>query len=383
MKTLRIAIVVGETSGDLLGAGLMRALKKVYPAIEFEGIGGSRMIAEGFDSLFAMDRLAVMGLIEPLKRLPELLRIRKTLRERWIANPPDIVIGIDAPDFNLDLELRLREAGIKTAHYVSPSVWAWRKGRIKKIRRAVDLMLCLFPFEEQFYRDNGVPVVCVGHPLADDLPMQPDVGAARQALGLAVDKPVLAVMPGSRSGEVGRLAEPMLQAMQLLHKCEPDLQFVLPAANPARRVQLNELLAGAEKTLPLKIIDGESHLAMTAADVVLMASGTTTLEAMLLKKPMVIVYKMAALSFWIMSKLATINYVGLPNLLIGREVAPELLQDAVQPQRIADLVIERLHNQQIRTDLQTVFRYQHQQLRRDASATAALAILKSIGVANA
>jgi lipid-A-disaccharide synthase len=383
MKTLRIAIVVGETSGDLLGAGLMRALKKDYPNIQFEGIGGSRMIAEGFDSLFAMDRLAVMGLIEPLKRLPELLRIRKTLRKRWIANPPDVMIGIDAPDFNLDLELRLREAGIKTAHYVSPSVWAWRKGRIKKIRRAVDLMLCLFPFEEQFYHDNQVDVVCVGHPLADDLPIIPDVSAARKQLNLIIDKPVLTVMPGSRSGEVGRLAEPMLQTMQLLHQSQPDLQFVLPAANPARRAQLTTLFAGREKQLPLTIIDGQSHLAMTAADVVLMASGTTTLEAMLLKKPMVIVYKMAALSFWIISRMATIKYVGLPNLLIGRPVVPELLQSAVQPERMAELVIERLQDQQMREDLQTVFRYQHELLRRDASATASAAILKLIGVADA
>jgi lipid-A-disaccharide synthase len=383
MKTLRIAIVVGETSGDLLGAGLMRALKKLYPNIQFEGIGGSRMIAEGFDSLFAMDRLAVMGLIEPLKRLPELLGIRKTLRERWIANPPDVMIGIDAPDFNLDLELRLREAGIKTAHYVSPSVWAWRKGRIKKIRRAVDLMLCLFPFEEQFYHDNQVDVVCVGHPLADDLPIIPNVAVARKQLNLIIDKPVLAVMPGSRSGEVGRLAEPMLQTMQLLHQSQPDLQFVLPAANPARRAQLTTLFDGREKSLPLTIIDGQSHLAMTAADVVLMASGTTTLEAMLLKKPMVIVYKMAALSFWIISRMATIKFVGLPNLLIGRAVVPELLQAAVQPERMAELVIERLQDQKMREDLQTVFRYQHQQLRRDASATASAAILKLIGVANA
>jgi lipid-A-disaccharide synthase len=319
-------------------------------------------------------------LIEPLKRLPELLRIRKTLRERWIANPPDVMIGIDAPDFNLDLELALREAGVKTAHYVSPSVWAWRKGRIKKIRRAVDLMLCLFPFEEQFYRDNDVQVACVGHPLADDLPMTPDVNAARQTLGLIVNKPVLAVMPGSRSGEVARLAEPMLQAIQLLHKAEPDLQFVLPAANPARRAQLNHLLGDAEQTLPLKIIDGQSHLAMTAADVVLMASGTTTLEAMLLKKPMVIVYKMAALSFWIMSKLATIKYVGLPNLLIGREVAPELLQDAVQPDRMAELVLERLRNDAMRNDLQKVFTEQHQLLKRDASAVSAQAIMKLIEI---
>jgi lipid-A-disaccharide synthase len=383
MKTLRIAIVVGETSGDLLGAGLMRALKKLYPNIQFEGIGGSRMIAEGFDSLFAMDRLAVMGLIEPLKRLPELLGIRKTLRERWIANPPDVMIGIDAPDFNLDLELRLREAGIKTAHYVSPSVWAWRKGRIKKIRRAVDLMLCLFPFEEQFYHDNQVDVVCVGHPLADDLPIIPNVAVARKQLNLIIDKPVLAVMPGSRSGEVGRLAEPMLQTMQLLHQSQPDLQFVLPAANPARRAQLTTLFDGREKSLPLTIIDGQSHLAMTAADVVLMASGTTTLEAMLLKKPMVIVYKMAALSFWIISRMATIKFVGLPNLLIGRAVVPELLQSAVQPERMAELVSERLQDQQMREDLQTVFGYQHELLRRDASATASAAILKLIGVANA
>lgn len=381
MQVLRIAIVVGETSGDTLGVGLIRALKQLYPAIRFEGIGGPKMINEGFDSLFPMERLAVMGLVEPLKRLPELLNIRKTLRQRWIANPPDVMIGIDAPDFNLDLELSLREAGVKTAHYVSPSVWAWRKGRIKKIRRAVDLMLCLFPFEEQFYRDNQVKVACVGHPLADDLPMSPDVDAARKTLGLALDKPVLAVMPGSRSGEVARLAEPLLATMKRLHQEEPDLQFVLPAANAARRSQLNELLGDAEAVLPLRVIDGQSHTAMTAADVVLMASGTTTLEAMLLKKPMVIIYKMAALSFWIMSKLVTIKYVGLPNLLIGREVAPELLQDAVQPERMAELVLERLRNADIRHALEAEFTHQHQLLKRDASATAAQAVMKLIGCA--
>ncbi|HSB95656.1 MAG TPA: lipid-A-disaccharide synthase, partial [Spongiibacteraceae bacterium] len=263
---LRIGIVAGEASGDLLGADLMRALRaQSARPIEFCGIGGAHMLTENFRSLFELERLAVMGFIEPLKRLPELLGMRKQLREHFLQWQADIVIGIDAPDFNLGLELWLRERGIKTAHYVSPSVWAWRQGRIHKIKRAVDLMLTLFPFEEKFYSDHAVPVVCVGHPLADQLPLQPDVAAARQQLQIDAAATCVALLPGSRGGEIAQVGADFLNTAAWLLQRHPELQFLLPAANAARRAQLDQLLAQRSDRLPIRILDGQSQLAMTAA----------------------------------------------------------------------------------------------------------------------
>jgi lipid-A-disaccharide synthase len=267
---LRVALVAGEASGDVLGAGLMRALKSGNSEVEFIGVGGARMQAEGLQSYFPMERLAVMGLVEVLGRLPELLSRRKRLLRTLIDAKPDVFIGIDAPDFNLDLELKLRRAGIKTVHYVSPSVWAWRQKRVLKIREACDLMLTLFPFEAQFYDAQGVPVRFVGHPLADEIPVQADRAAARAKLDLPQDRHVLALMPGSRGGEVARLGELFLDAAERLRSLRPGVHFVMPCASPERRAQLERMLA--ERNLPLSLLNGQSHEALAACDAVLIAS---------------------------------------------------------------------------------------------------------------
>jgi lipid-A-disaccharide synthase len=379
-KKLRIGIVVGEASGDILGAGLIEALRAQSKLpCEFVGVGGPRMLAAGFHSLFDMERLSVMGFVEPLKRLPELLSMRRQLREHFLHWPADLVIGIDAPDFNLGLELWLRERGIKTAHYVSPSVWAWRRGRVHKIRRAVDLMLALFPFEEQFYRDHDVPVACVGHPLADQLPLQTDVAAARAQLNLPVDRQIVALLPGSRGGEVAQMGQALLDTAAWLLQRRPELLFVLPAANAARRAQIDALLQGLPQALPLSVLDGQSQAAMAAADVVLMASGTTTLEALLLKKPMVVVYRMGAWTFALVRKLVPLPQISLPNLLAQRELVPERLQNEVRPEVLGPLLLELLDNKAARERLAQEFLQIHQSLRRDASTRAAAALLDLVG----
>lgn len=375
---LRIGIVAGEASGDILGAGLIQALREsAGRPLEFAGVGGPRMLAEGFHSRFELDRLAVMGLVEPLKRLPELLSMRAQLRRYFLEWRADLVIGIDSPDFNLGLELWLRERGIRTAHYVSPSVWAWRQGRIHKIKRAVDLMLALFPFEERFYREHGVPVACVGHPLADQLPLTTDTAAARAELNIAPAQPVVALLPGSRGGEVSQLGGAFFDTAAWLLERRPELQFLVPAANPARRHQLEALLAGRD--LPLRLLDGQSQLAMAAADAVLMASGTTTLEALLLKKPMVVAYRMGRWSYALLSKLVKAPFISLPNLLAQRALVPECLQDDVQPAVLGPLLLEQLDNATRRAQLENEFLAIHQSLRRDASARAAAALLALIG----
>ena len=379
-KPLRIGIVAGEASGDLLGADLIKALRtQSTRPLEFCGVGGARMLAEEFHSLFDIERLAVMGFVEPLKRLPELLSMRKRLREHFLEWRADIVIGIDAPDFNLGLELWLRERGVKTAHYVSPSVWAWRQGRIHKIKRAVDLMLTLFPFEEQFYRDHDVPVVCVGHPLADQFPLQPDIAAAREQLQIAIDATVVALLPGSRGGEIAQVGGDFLDTAAWLLQRRSDIQFVLPAANAARRVQIEALLAERADRLPIRVLDGQSQLAMTAADAVLMTSGTTTLEAMLLKKPMVVAYRMGKWSFALARHLVKIDNISLPNLLADEALVPERLQDDVRADVLGALVLEQLDDAALRERLTQRFLQIHQGLRRNASTRAASALLDAIG----
>lgn len=379
---MRVGIVAGEQSGDILGAGLIAALRQRFPELIVEGIGGQRMIAAGCHSFFPQDRLAVMGLLEPLKRLPELLHIRKTLREHFIADPPDVFIGIDSPDFNLPLAASLKAQGIRTVHYVSPSVWAWRQGRLKKISHAIDLMLTLFPFEADFYRQHAdqypVTVHCVGHTLADELPLEPVAPAiARQQLGLSGET-VVALMPGSRAGEVARMAPLFFEAAKHCLAVEPGLRFVLPAANPERKQQLMALLEEQEP-LPITIVDGQSHLCMQASEAVLMASGTTSLEAMLLKKPMVIAYKMSALSYAIISRLLRVPYVGLPNLLAGQGLVPELLQAAAQPQALAEAVLRQLHDTQYREALLVRFTELHRSIRLGADQQAAAAVSALIG----
>jgi len=369
----RVVIVVGEASGDILGAGLMAELQRRFPKCEFEGVGGPLMIALGFRSLFAMDRLAVMGLIDPLKRLPELLSMRKQLGKHVINTRPDIFIGIDAPDFNLTLEHTVRKAGIVTVHYVSPSVWAWRQGRVKKIVKAVDLMLTLFPFEAKFYQQHDVSVRCVGHTLADQIPLSVNVDEAKDSLGINVNTRIVAVLPGSRSGEVKYLGKPFLRAAEICLKVLPDLLFIIPAANEQRFNQLKVLLADFPH-LPVKLVLKQSHTVMAASEAVIMASGTTTLEAMLLKKPMVIAYKMAPLSFAILRCLVKSVFVGLPNLLAGRALVPELLQSEATAENIATELLTFLQNPNKVRQLYQEFEKIHLQLKKNADIAAADAI---------
>lgn len=372
----RVAIVVGEASGDILGAGLMAALKKRYPDCEFEGIGGPKMLALGFNSLYQMDRLAVMGFVEPLKRLPELLGIRKSLRQRYLTNPPDVFIGIDAPDFNLNLEVNLREAGVPVVHYVSPSVWAWRRGRLKKIAKAVDLMLTLFPFESSFFNEQNIPNLFVGHPLADTIPLENEKTGARERLGLSAENNErwVALLPGSRGGEVEHLCERFLLAAQQSFASRPNLRFIIPAANDARHSQISEVLKRYPE-LPVTLLHGQSHDAMLAADAILIASGTATLEAMLLKRPMVIAYHMAAFSYWLLSKLVKSKFVGLPNLLADKELVPELLQHNATPSQLSAALTVYLDSEKTTQQLIEQFNAIHLQLRRDASETAAQGIV--------
>ncbi|PIA70848.1 lipid-A-disaccharide synthase [Pseudomonas sediminis] len=373
-RPIRVALVAGEASGDILGSGLMQAIKQRYPDAEFIGVGGARMEAEGLKSYFPMERLAVMGLVEVLGRLFELLGRRRQLARDLIAAQPDVFIGIDAPDFNLGLELKLRRAGIKTVHYVSPSVWAWRQKRVLKIREACDLMLTLFPFEAQFYDEHQVPVRFVGHPLADAIPQQADRAAAREALDLPQDEPVVALMPGSRGGEVARLGELFLEAAIRLRALRPGVRFLLPCATPERREQLEQMLAGRD--LPLTLLNGRSHEALAACDAVLIASGTATLEALLYKRPMVVAYRVAPLTYRILKRLVKSPYISLPNLLAERLLVPELIQDAATPEALAQAVAPLIDGGQVQTEGFDVI---HRALRRDASQSAADAVLKLAG----
>lgn len=373
MATLRIALVAGEASGDILGAGLMRALKAQHPAVEFIGVGGPLMQAEGLTSYFPMERLSVMGLVEVLGRLRELLARRKLLIKTLIEEQPDVFIGIDAPDFTLNIELKLRQAGIKTVHYVSPSVWAWRQKRVLKIREGCDLMLTLLPFEARFYEEKGVPVRFVGHTLADAIPLQADRAAARAELGLR-DGPLVALMPGSRGGEVGRLGALFFDAAERLQAQKPGIRFVLPCASPQRRAQIETLLEG--RSLPLTLLDGQSHLALAACDAVLIASGTATLEALLYKRPMVVAYRLAPLTFWILKRMVKSPYISLPNLLAQRLLVPELLQDDATPDALAQTLLPLIDGGEEQT---RGFDDIHRTLRRDASNQAADAVLTLLG----
>ena len=370
------AIVVGEHSGDTLGAGLISSLRKTHPDAKFIGIGGPKMQALGFESLFAMEELSVMGLVEVLGRLRRLLHVRKTITNYFIDNKPDVFIGIDAPDFNITVELKLKAQGIKTVHYVSPSVWAWRQKRIFKIAKATNMVLALLPFEKAFYDKHNVPCTFVGHPLADDIPMESDKALARTNLSLPQESKILALMPGSRGGELSRLLPDFFASAEQLHADDKDLLFVAPMISEKRVEQFNKIKAELAPELPVKVILNQTQEVMTASDCLLMASGTVTLEAALIKRPMVICYKFAPVTYLIGLMLVDVKWFSLPNLLTNKTLVPELLQKKVSVKDIVPLVKARLYEDQ--SQLNESFTAIHQQLKCDASAQAAKAVLDVI-----
>lgn len=371
---MRIAIIAGEISGDILGSRLITSLKKHYPDASFEGIAGDEMQQAGCVSLYAMDRLSIMGYVEVLPRLFELLKMRKALIQRWIKNPPDLVIGIDAPDFNLKLEQKLYQAGITTVHYVSPSVWAWKEGRVKKMKVAMDLMLTLFPFEVEFYKKHSIRAEFVGHPLADEIPLKLNKTDARRTLSLPEKPFVLAVLPGSRMGEINRIAPDFLRALKALHKRHPDWLFVAPMVNTTVGNVFNNLKQEIAPNLPITVINGQSRKVMQASDQILMASGTAVLEGMLVGRPMVAAYRVAPMTAKIIRvfKLIKSKYFTLPNNLADEYLVPELIQEDITKENIIK-EIEAQFNQteEQRNHMLNRFNEIHIQLKQNASERAA------------
>lgn len=372
-QTLRIAIVAGESSGDNLGTDLIRALKKEFPDAEFKGIAGPGMIAEGCQSLYPMEQLAVIGVWAILKQLPDFLRMRKELAQQLIDWQADLFIGIDAPEFNLGLEGTLKEAGIPTVHYVSPSVWAWRKGRIHKIKANVDLMLTLFPFEEQIYQEHQVPVCCVGHPLAGQFELNPDPQPARQLLNISPYDQMIAVLPGSRMSEIEHLGHLFLEVIADLQQENPSLKALVACANERIKNRLQELVAGMEQPPQVELHLQKSREIMLASTVILVASGTATLEALLCKRPMVVAYKVSAFSYAIYSRLVSLSNFSLPNLLSGSTIVPEYIQSQAEVEPIAD-ELKRALRYGMRPELKANYDEIHQSLLLGGGERAARAI---------
>jgi len=372
-----IAMVAGEASGDLLGSHLMRAIKQARPDVRFIGIGGPKMQSEGMEILFPMEKLAVNGYVEVLMHLREIFSIRSKLRRELIADPPDLFIGVDAPDFNLGLELALKRRGIPVVHYVSPSIWAWRAKRIHKIKRAVTHMLTLFPFEAPLYEKAGIPVTYVGHPLADLFPETPDRAAMREQMRIQEGETVFAFLPGSRQGEVRRLARTYIETARLILQKMPKARFLVPLASRETRTIFEEEQWRMEaQQLPMSLLFGHAHDAMIAADCALVASGTATLEAALLKCPMVITYKVPRLTYRMVKRRAYLPYVGLPNILAGKFVVPELLQDDATPENLAQALLNLVSNKQAVAGLKKTFSDMHAALKQDTASKAAQAVLQ-------
>ncbi|WP_033569767.1 lipid-A-disaccharide synthase [Dickeya undicola] len=375
-RPLTIGLVAGETSGDILGAGLIRALKAHVPNARFVGVAGPRMQAEGCEAWYEMEELAVMGVVEVLGRLPRLLKIRRDLTQRFCELQPDVFVGIDAPDFNITLEGRLKQNGIKTIHYVSPSVWAWRQNRVFKIAKATNLVLAFLPFEKAFYDRFNVPCRFIGHTMADAMPLHPDKAAARRELGLAEDARCLALLPGSRSAEVEMLSADFLKTAQLLRQAYPELEVVVPLVNQRRREQFEQIKAEVAPEMDVHLLDGQAREAMIASDATLLASGTAALECMLAKSPMVVGYRMKPFTFWLAKRLVKTPWVSLPNLLAGRELVKELLQDDCTPDKLSAALLPWLAGGDAAQQLQQVFLHLHEQIRCDADEQAAQAVLE-------
>ncbi|MDG2955872.1 lipid-A-disaccharide synthase [Bisgaard Taxon 10/6] len=371
-----IALVAGEVSGDILGAGLIRELKNIYPNARFIGIAGQQMLAQGCETLVDMEEIAVMGLAEVVKHLPRLLKIRKLTVERMLAEKPDIFIGIDAPDFNLYVEGKLKAQGIKTIHYVSPSVWAWRQKRVFKIAKATNLVLAFLPFEKAFYDRFNVPCRFIGHTMADAVPLQPNRSEACEQLGLDAGGRYVAILAGSRSSEVEFLAEPFLRTAQLLKNTHPDIQFLVPLINKKRRRQFEAVKARVAPDLPLILLNGQARQAMIAADATLLASGTAALECMLCKSPMVVGYRMKPFTYFLAKRLVKTDYVSLPNLLANEMLVPEMIQDDCTPQKLAQKMEAYLGESAVKNREVLIRRFTelHRQIRCNADKQAAQAV---------
>ncbi|UCV02251.1 lipid-A-disaccharide synthase [Dechloromonas denitrificans] len=379
-SSVRIAMVAGEASGDLLASHLIASLKAKLPDAIFYGIGGPKMQAQDFDAWWPMEKLAVMGYVDALKHYREISGIRRQLKKRLLDIRPDIFIGVDAPDFNLGLETNLKSAGVKTIHYVSPSIWAWRGGRIKKIAKAVNRVLALFPMEPPLYEKAHIPVTYVGHPLADIIPLETSQRAVREMLGIARDVPVFALLPGSRKGELEMMADTFVQTAKIIRqRFLPNALFVVPLATRETRLQFEMAIYQQQAAdIPFRLLFGHAQEALGAADVSLVASGTATLEAALIKRPMVITYKIAKLSYWIMKRMAYQAFVGLPNVLAGRAIVPEILQDQATPENLAEALVGLYEDKENAAAIAEAFTEIHLQLRQNTAEKAANAVIQCL-----